>query len=160
MPTRLGNVLRTAETRPRIKHGLDSVLCWPRLWLVLPDQARADVDSARSSLDGGAALFLWGLLFCVWGAFNLLAVVAGLATALYSYRSMLGAAKVYGELLDSAYDLYRVKLYIALGWPLPKNPHDDREQGKRLSQYLLRGSDEPVPVFGWNSGDEHQSDQV
>ena len=55
-----------AETWPTDKYGLDAPKCWPRLWLVLPDTARKEVAGARSSLDQGAAVWLWGAAFIVW----------------------------------------------------------------------------------------------
>lgn len=51
MPTRLGNVLRAAESGVEDKYGIDPVPCWPALWLVLPDETRTEVTAARASLD-------------------------------------------------------------------------------------------------------------
>ena len=43
MPTRLGNVLRAAEERPRMKYGLVAVVCWPHLWMVLDKDAKDEL---------------------------------------------------------------------------------------------------------------------
>src|SRR5580693_6505344 len=53
LPTRLGNTLRAAESYPGDgeRWGLDAVFWWPRLYLILPDGARQQVDEARSSVD-------------------------------------------------------------------------------------------------------------
>lgn len=66
MPTELGDILRTAETRPRHRYGLDPVLLWPHLWLLLPETARTELTAMRVRLDRAAQLWLWGVLFFIW----------------------------------------------------------------------------------------------
>jgi hypothetical protein len=147
MPTTLGNVLRTAESRPRLKYGLDGVLCWPRLWLVLPSLPRRELSDARARLDAAVQLCVWGVLFCLWGFSSPWAVPIGVTVALFAYRSTLAAGILYGELIDSTYDLYRRELYTALRWPLPPNPAQERKAGRQITEYLFRGSDQEKPTF-------------
>jgi hypothetical protein len=80
MPTRLGNALRAAESYPGDdeRWGLDAVFWWPRLYLILPDSARDQVDEARTSMDQLV------LLSVLWAAFAAVAIgfgIAGLAPA-------------------------------------------------------------------------------
>jgi hypothetical protein len=147
MPTRLGNVLRAAESRPGDRYGLDAVVCWPRLWLVLPETAQAEVTAARAVLNTRAETLLWAVLFAVWGVFAWWAPVVGLLVATAIYRSMLGAAAIYGDLIVSCYDLHRSELYKALRWPLPLSLQDEPAQGRALTQYLGRGTAAGTIVF-------------
>ena len=66
MPTKVGDILRAAETRPQEKYGLSVLVCWPRLWLVLPDTAKAELTAARANLNTGTVVLFWSLLFSVW----------------------------------------------------------------------------------------------
>jgi hypothetical protein len=66
MPTRLGNLLRAAEEYPRVRYGLATSVCWPRLWLLLPKETQEALSAARQGLNSAARLFFWGLLFAVW----------------------------------------------------------------------------------------------
>ena len=156
LPTRLGNILRSAEDRCAQKYGLDAIICWPRLWLVLPDGAKAELTQARNALDLNARLWLWSLLFVVW--FLVLKVswlwllgllVLWVGCLWLAQRWILQAAQVYGELLESAFDLYRFQLYEALRWPLPTHPAKEQELGRRLTIYLMQGyrSDRVSPAF-------------
>jgi hypothetical protein len=148
MPTRIGNILRASEALATDKYGLDAVALWPRLWLVLPDSAREQLASARTALDGAVAASLWGLLFCGFAVWNLLAIPVGLAVAAITITFWIPArAKLYGDLVEAAYDLYRGALYEQLRWPVPANPQEERAQGERLTSYLWRGSDAPEPTF-------------
>lgn len=147
MPTRLGNLLRAAELAPRDRYGLDGVICWPRLWLLLPENVRDELSQTRETLDAAAELWLWGLLFLAWTPWSLGAAALSLALALYAYRRALRAAEVYAALIQSAYDLHRFALYQALHWPLPQNPAEERAAGEALTAYLWRGSDSPVLAF-------------
>jgi hypothetical protein len=148
MPTRLGNILRAAETRPGDKYGLDAVVVWPRLWLLLPEAARQELLGARAGVDSAVAGAIWGVLFCVFAAWTPLAVLAGLVVAAASVGLWApDRAEVFGDLVEASYDLYRVDLFRQLRWPLPTDPQQERLEGKKLTEYLLRGSDDPLPIF-------------
>jgi hypothetical protein len=140
LPTALGNTLRASERRPRDKYGLDGVVCWPRLWLLLPTDVRTELEDARGALDRAAQIWIWGTLLAGWSLLApwvLLAVPLMLAIA---HRRLLAAAEVYGDLFESSFDLYRSKLYESLRWPLPATTADERANGLRLTEYLVRGT--------------------
>lgn len=147
MPTRLGNILRAAERKPGNKYGLDAVICWPRLWLLLPDEVKKDLTEARTALDVQTRLWIWSTMFIVWSYWSIWALPIGVLAATVIYQMMLSTALVYGELLEATYDLHRAVLYQALRWPLPVNPKDEQSKGKALTAYLWRGSDSNTPSF-------------
>ncbi|GAA3623180.1 hypothetical protein C8D88_110209 [Lentzea atacamensis] len=139
MPTKLGDVLRAAESRSRHRYGLDAVVCWPPLWLAMPDTARAEVSAARTQLDDGARLWLWSLLFCVWTPFTWWALGVALLGMIVGYRVALAGSVPYGRLVQTCYDLYRKDLYAALGHEMPTDPQLEIEAGRRLTAHLERG---------------------
>jgi hypothetical protein len=147
MPTRLGNILRSAERRPLEKYGLDVVVCFPRLWLLLPTEVKGELSDARSRLNSMVRIWMWSVLFLGWGYYSLWAIAVGLGAAWFAYGWMLDTAAVYGDLLESVFDLYRTLLYKSLRLPLPKNPTEELLSGKSLTDYLWRGFVEPEPIF-------------
>jgi hypothetical protein len=152
MPTTLGNILRSSESWPVDKYGLDAVRCWPRLWLVLPDATRTELTGARADLDAVANVLVWAVLFIAWTIWAWWALPAGVIVALLAYRMLLASAAVYGDLLESCFDVHRVLLYEALGWPLPTTPAEERACGEKITRYLWRGSDDPQPRFVRKAG--------
>jgi hypothetical protein len=147
MPTKLGNILRAGEGRPSERYGLDAVVCWQRLWLLLPQAARGELQSARAALDSDVVAFSWGVLFLAWTPFTLLAIPIALVVAALAYRGAQTNAAIYSDLFEASFDLYRQDLYEAMSWPLPKSPADEQELGKQLTEYLWRGSNQPKPSF-------------
>jgi hypothetical protein len=148
MPTRVGAVLRAAESRPRDRYGLEFSTVWPRLWLVLPDTTRAQVGAARKAMLDSTAVAVWGLLFTGFGLVNVWAVPAGLATAAVTLTLWLPArTQVFADLVESVFDLHRSDLYRQLRWPLPATPAEEHASGELLSQFLRRGSDSDHPKF-------------
>ncbi|GAA2692957.1 MULTISPECIES: hypothetical protein [Actinosynnema] len=139
MPTRLGNVLRAAETRPRHRYGLEAVVCWPHLWLLLPEHVRAELSTARSRLDEHARLWSWGLLIAVWTVFTWWALPVALVATTIGYRLARSSATTYGQLVQASYDLHRKDLYEALGRELPDDPEAEALAGAELSRFLQRG---------------------
>jgi len=147
MPTRLGNILRAAESQSNTKYGLDAIICWSRLWLVLPDSAKKELQESRADLNTAARVWLWGILFLVWAIWAWWAIPVGLLVAWFAYGWMLESATTYGDLLESAFDLYRLELYKSLHFPLPQNPEVERKLGQQLTEYLWRGGDRNYPDF-------------
>ncbi|GAA2412837.1 hypothetical protein GCM10010378_65870 [Streptomyces viridochromogenes] len=146
-PTRLGNTLRAAESRPRARYGLDPVVCWPRLWLLLPDTARQEATAAYTSLLVTVQVFVCGLLSTVWTVWSWWALPAGLLVAVAAHLRMYYAAMTLGDVFEACFDVHRRLLYQAVCWPLPKNPMDERTEGPRLTTYLSTGSRRDEPAF-------------
>jgi NADH:ubiquinone oxidoreductase subunit len=140
MPTRLGNILRAAEQRPLEKYGLDAIVCWSRLWLLLPDTVKKDLQEARADLNTAARVWLWSLLFIVWAIWAWWAAPVGIISAIFAYYYWaLDAARSYGELIEATFDLHRHLLYQSLRWNLPTEPNEERRVGRQLTEYLWRG---------------------
>ncbi len=143
LPTVLGNILCAAESAPRQRYGLDAVVCWPRLWLLVPPEARQALMESRRALDLRVELWAWGLLFLVWAFVWRWAALIALAWMALAYQLALDAARVYADLLESAFDLYRWRLYEAVGWEKPTvSGEAEIARGRRLSEFLWRGTSE------------------
>jgi len=147
MPTALGNVLRSSESWPADKYGLDAVKCWARLWLVLPDATRSELTSARTLVDATASVVTWALLFVVCTFWAWWAAPIGLLVAGVSYRMLVSSAAAYGDLVEAAFDIHWRLLYEALEWPQPRTPAEQKAFGEALTEYLWRGSDATTPTF-------------
>ena len=148
MPTRVGNILRTAESLSYDKYGLETIAVWPRLWLVLPEQARTELLMARQSMTSAVGAMLWGLLFVFFFPLTIWAVPVGIAIAVLAVVGWLPAlAQTYGDLLEATFDMHRTLLYQQLRWPLPTNPAQEPAGGAALTAYLWRGSDADQPAF-------------
>ena len=147
LPTRLGNILRAAERRPHDRYGLDAIICWPHLWLLLPEAVRKDFQAAQAELNNAVRLVFWGGLLCVWGIWAWWAIPIGLVAAYVAYGWAVDAAAVHASLIEATFDLHRHLLYKALRRKLPVNPSTEKHEGKALTEYLWRGPDDNMPDF-------------
>jgi hypothetical protein len=138
LPTRTGNLLRAAEEYPQHWYGLQAYLTWPRLWMLLPESTQKEISAARDNLDTSVLWLAWGILFSAWCGLTGWAVAISVLAAVLFARRMYTSAGVYGDLICAAYDLHRLDLYQSLGWPAPKTPEEEREQGEALTQFLRR----------------------
>lgn len=141
MPTNLGNLLRAAERQPLEKYGLDPIICWSRLWLLLPEPVKVELQSARADLDAAARIWLWSLLSLGWTVLGALWIIPlGILSAYFAYYYWaISAAATYGELIEATFDIYRYLLYDSIRWQLPADPNVERRVGKELTSYLQQG---------------------
>lgn len=138
MPTTLGNLLRASEEYPKVRYGLDAIVCWPRLWLLMPQETLKTLSESMEELNAAARLMFWAVLFTIWGFWADWALLS-LALVPVAYLKMLSAAETYGYLIRAAFDIHRFKLYEALNWPLPPDPEQEEKCGTELNKYLFRG---------------------
>ncbi|MGH3716292.1 MAG: hypothetical protein ACRDT4_22945 [Micromonosporaceae bacterium] len=143
MPTRFGNVLRSAELYPKDRYGIDTAVVWPRLYQVLPERQVTQIAAARGGIDlmvtisalasmfavaGGGYLLAtgapwWRFLLCLWG---------GAGVAWLAYRGAVATAVTYGQHLRTAFDVHRGELLRQLG--LTEEPG----LWRRLAQHWYR----------------------
>lgn len=140
LPTKIGNVRKSAEEYSYQMYGLETTITWPHMWLNLPDHARQELAAARQSLDEAVMLFLWGLLFCLWVYFAWWAPLLGLAVMIIAWFKAEVEAFSFGLLLRTAYDLYRFDLYKSLHWYMPSHSEMiyEKSEGLALTQHLYR----------------------
>ena len=150
LPTRLGNVLRAAESYPGDdqRWQLDAVFWWPRLYLLLPDSARAQIDETRATLDQMVVLSMLlaayvpvavgfgfaGMRPAVWAW----CAVGALVVSRLTYLTAVSAAAAFGELVRCGFDLFRTDLLKHLGWPIPETLANERALWLALGQQLYR----------------------
>lgn len=148
LPTGLGNILRAAESAPWERYGLDAVVCWPRLWLLLPKDCRDALAESRRRLDTLVELWAWGLIFLVWAIWWPWAILVSLLWQVIAYRLALDAARVYADLFISAFDLHRWSLYESAHWEKPAvSGATEVALGQRLSEFFWRGTSESPVTY-------------
>ena len=153
-PTRLGNILRSAETYSMNRYGADSVRLWPRLSPLLTDPILSAMSAARTSMEFLLAVsFLSGLyapiasIYLIWQGAGLVWILAALLGAssisICTYFSALAPAAVYGEQIRTAFDLHRLDLLRRVGMPLPATLDEERRLWEELHRFLDRGDPDP-----------------
>jgi hypothetical protein len=143
MPTRLGNVLRRAESQAGSQYGIDALQAVPHLLLIAPTNHIDYVNDQRSQLDlavrmtfisvvaaATAIIFLWP-----YGAWVLIALIP-YVLAYLSYRGSIVAAGHYGSALEALINLNRFALYQQLHMRLPASTENEQEANVKLRDLL------------------------
>ncbi|WP_340384252.1 hypothetical protein U5640_40720 [Streptomyces sp. SS7] len=150
MPTTLGNVLRGAETHSTYRYDLDGVVAWPRLYPTLPEGFQQLFAAATGRLEAMATLSALGAFFAAVGGVlgtcllpwygAAACVLGGGAVAWAGYWGAVGAARAYGQLYRSAFDVHRWALLDAMGLTRPGDYRAERRQWRALSRLWLLGA--------------------
>ena len=130
-PTRIGNIIHSFETYPKVKYGLDGVFYWYRLWVVIDKDLREEIDNAQAVADSaiylafvfylsGILMLLYGIIACIFGvktlpyipgpktmfSWTIICFVLGFCV----YRLSLQVHVQFGELFKSIFDQFRSRL--------------------------------------------------
>jgi hypothetical protein len=158
LPTRLGNVMRAAETHALRRFEAETILLWPRLTHVLPSETLSDITEARANLEFLLVLSLWfagfalanpltALTFGGSPAIAALLFACGLLGAYMAYASAVPIAAEYAEHVRCTFELYRLDLLDRLRIPAPHTLKEERDIWWRLCAFIRGGTE-----FGWKYG--------
>ncbi|MDX6383073.1 MAG: hypothetical protein QOK48_646 [Blastocatellia bacterium] len=172
LPTRLGNVIRSFEDYSYRQYGMESITLWPRLiakidkdYAVAIDETKASFDFVMncSMLSALMALIIlisglvYPLLLTSWSSVGLwlpwvieIAVSAGVAY--WFYVLSLSRASAWGEVVKSAFDLYRWDLLKHLGYQrMPVTMAEERAIWNDVYQQMLYGDSPHTPMGDYKS---------
>lgn len=152
LPTVLGNRLRAAEERAGRPYRLDSLLTWPRLYHVLPQEVLQTISEGRNELDTAARLCLSFVLtsavttgLLLLHPWWLLLPAAFAVLSWFAYRAAVHAATTYGDTVAAVIDVYRMRLLQEMRIALPKDTDEERELNKKLIDLWRRDDKNPLP---------------
>ncbi|WP_405512190.1 hypothetical protein [Streptomyces canus] len=112
--------LNSCGLRVMGQYGLDLDMVWPRMWLLLPEPARADVRATRDKLSQACGLAAWSLLYLVVGCLWWYPVALAALIAAFLARSRARrAVGSLADLVESSIDVYSPLLAEHLGVALP-----------------------------------------
>jgi ABC-type multidrug transport system fused ATPase/permease subunit len=150
MPTRLGNILKSAEVYPTVRYKADGVLIWSRLYHVLPEALVSSIANAKANLDmmlvvsvlGGAFAFVGGVLAFIWYDWSvfLLCFWGGQLIAWLGYEGAVRNALPFTQIIKTVFDLHRITLIKQLNVAPPKSYRAERSLWEELSKLWVRGA--------------------
>ena len=150
LPTGLGNILRAAEDFVSAKYGLDAIITWTRLYILLPDNIKTLLNDQRTKLDLSTRLSFIFLISTIISSIFFLKIsllslipIATFILFIISYKGSKQVAFGYGQLIHTAFDLYRFDLLKQLKIPLPKNIEEEKKKGQEISSFLASGEGLP-----------------
>ncbi|CAL9346912.1 hypothetical protein [Streptomyces sp. enrichment culture] len=117
--TWIGDRLHAVDQRVHDTYHLDLTAAWPRLWLMLPDGARAELAAARAGVGAAARLLAWGLLYAPLALLWWPAAVLAAGVLLTARRRARAAVAVQADLIEAAVDLYGREMVLLLGVDCP-----------------------------------------
>lgn len=152
LPTRLGNIIRSAELYPLDRYGIDFTILWTRLAMLLPEHLLRDLERSTMQYQLPLVISAWGSLIA---AMSLLLAVTGyfwhflgvfttsVLVAFAGYYWSLRAAENFGIAVRSVFDLHRDSLHAK--WPRIMTAHLEREDFDRLQRFIVTGTFEKTP---------------
>ncbi|MFF3335320.1 hypothetical protein ACFYWX_38250 [Streptomyces sp. NPDC002888] len=139
-PTWMSDRVRLVEARTRAQYWFDAAAAWPRLWLLLGDEARRPVVAVRAAFAESVTLAGWGCLYLLSGVLWWPALVVGACVFVTGWRRARGSLEELATLIEAVIDVHHRSLAEALGVPLGAEGVTEAE-GRRIDDMLRKGGE-------------------
>jgi hypothetical protein len=161
LPTKFGNILKSAENYPRSRYNIDGVPIWPRLVHVIPADYYSKVDEVGNQLSFlmnctvlaaiyslislGASIYhfvfpvlLSPIAFQIASRYFLLFALAALVSIIFLRATVLVVVE-FGNVIRSSYDLFRRRLLVQLDLTPPPTLSEERDLWDDLCDFINMG---------------------
>lgn len=137
-PTWYGDRVQAAADRVEAAYGVDLAALWPRLWLILPEPAVRQIQSAQDSFAAAARLAAWAvgyaLLACWWWP----AALAAVGCAAVARSRARDALDTLAGLIEAAVDVHARELAERIGLIGTDSAVLGRGVGDRMSELFRK----------------------
>jgi len=146
--TSLGNIIASSWSYPYTRYGIDATLIWPKLQKVIPNDYLRVVEDARISYDFCVAMTFLSLLFSyiwliillvqniIWWKWFFITTISILACIIF-HKASIEAARAFGAVFQSCFDLFRFQLLKELRVKLPTDIKVERKTWDKINQILI-----------------------
>ncbi|MDA2916060.1 hypothetical protein MYX64_04345 [Nitrospinae bacterium AH_259_B05_G02_I21] len=164
--TKLGTVLMTVNTYPKLRYGIDIESIWPRLLHVIPENYFKRLSDSKIYLNFTVIISFFSFIIALisipysylfWNSNEIhnfrrgiVVLIIAFSFARIFYLLSIEAARVFGEMMKSSVDLFRRKLLNELNIDLSNvlTPKDEKEQiWEKLSAFIILGSVTEEPRY-------------
>ncbi|MEV5173445.1 hypothetical protein AB0L10_20690 [Streptomyces flaveolus] len=139
-PTYTGDRLAATVVRVDAQYGIDLAACWPRLWMVLPEDVRTELRTVRTRFDTAVMGSAWAACYAVLGCFWWPAAVAAAVTGFLARQRVPQAAAALAEHVESAVDVHLRRLAEEIGLTGPTDGPPDRRLGLALNRIARKAT--------------------
>ncbi|MFK0249164.1 hypothetical protein ACIQUM_31080 [Amycolatopsis azurea] len=139
-PTWMGDRIHAVEAIAAGRYGLDLPFAWPRLWLTMPESARAEISAANGAFAAAVTVASWAWPTLLLGVFWWPAIVVAVVIGTTGWVRGRAAITDLSALAESALDLYGCALATAAGVETqrPAGPLE-ADEGARVSAIFRKG---------------------
>ncbi|MFD4556322.1 hypothetical protein ACFWP5_18750 [Streptomyces sp. NPDC058469] len=140
-PTWMGDRIHAVESIAYHRYGLDLTYGWSRLWLVLPDPARAELTAAHSAFAAAVATGTWALPYLLLTVVWWPAVLVAAGIGLTGWVRARAAVADFTTLTEATLDLHGRTLAVALGVgdPAERTGPLTIGEGERITDLVRKG---------------------
>ncbi len=139
-PTWMGDRMHALTQVATNRYGLDLTFGWPRLWLVLPDSVRAEINTAQSGYATAVFTIAWSLPYLALGVLWWPAALAGAVIAAAGRSRARAKITNLTELAEAALDVHGRSLAIALGVAAPTSTGPlTADEGRHITDIARKG---------------------
>lgn len=138
-PTWMGDRMHAVAAVARDRYGLDLVFCWSRLWLVLPEAARTEINAVQRGFATAMVTTAWSVPYLLLGAAWWPAAGVGAAIAVVGRHQGRDQIGLLTDLIEATLDLHGRTLAAALGVGDSAAGPIDHSEGRRVSEIARKG---------------------